>query len=771
VEFFDGLLRFQADGAMPLGLVSEGRFLLQGVERLPADEGGPATAPGAAQWVEGPGSPAGFRTVASSFWTPGTSPLRAPRTPPRESRAPGDEPFAHLEVGTDGEPRGPHPEGVGVLPGLHRWDGDPVSGPVERMPRRQVIPDQVISDNSDFSVKPMKRALVLGLFDWEFTPQETSLVSRRIDNGREFKCQGCVDVRSNDFPRDGMRCRPEPDGQCLPIQTTSWRDFLGWEAFDLIHVGTHGSQHCRQDGTCLTMLATGRVGARGEFFEGAVRDADLRPLARYNLIRSHAGITRPGVEYLMTGPSSICKEPPAPLDRQIQRRVGGDDPHDHWVTDRSSKAYDLLCRNMLWEMVTDDFFRAAYPSGLRDKLIVLNACETFRSPHLVRHLAAGGSTTIFGWKVPIDANVGLRVMEHFYARLFPGFAAGGDAAADRGGGARAVVAWADAVRTHYRPLPPDSTDLARALRIPAPDSSEYVDKRPKELVYLLDPEAGREMPDGARLELVGTAGDGRSDSIRVTVEVHGLADEERLDEFRVGFRLDGSPLPTTYPLNQRLGEETWGFLGTVPLGRDARPGERVDLDVRAEIPGGGITRWLYEDLLLLGGCSFVGRIAEIRIPSPRERFLAAMGEYSGHAVSWDGSALTFRIRNREEGPRFGTPEVMELQMELRLARPPGSPEDGPLGPGRHPVGMGNLILTRDNPFHDPARTWRSTPVLDVNLLAGLQRPRDPGHVELYAGSRERLAGSMRVPLEIAGAQFLFEGEFDAGNLRTCGEGG
>jgi hypothetical protein len=710
-ESFDGILRFQAHGAPPLGLISP--------ERLRLPEGGPVV-PGDQQGSASP--PAGRRLV----------PGRAPQ--PR-SFAPAS--FHDLEDGGDGDAWGTQ-RGANVgFAAFDPWDDRAASGGGVRRPARQVVPDQVISDNSDFSVKPMKRALVLGLFDWEFSPRETSEVSGRIRIGREFKCEGCVDVRYNDFPRDGMRCTPEPDGQCLPIQQTSWRDFLGWEDFDLIHVGSHGVQKCRPNGTCVTALATGRVLSAAEGFD---------------LVRSYTGLRRPGVEYFRIGPSSICRAAPEAGSREDQRRAGGSDPYDHWVTDPDSKAYELLCRGMLWEMVTDDFFYAVYPSGLRDKLIVLNACESFKSPHLVRHLAAGGSTTIFGWKVPIDGAVGFRVMEHFYARLFPGTFAGGDEAADRGGGARAVVAWADAVRRHYRPLPPDTTGQPRSLlRMAAPDSSSYVDKRPMELVYLLDPENGEEMRDEARLELVGVPGDGEPDSLRVNVEVHGLAEEQRLDEFRVGFRLDGQPLGTTHALNRFLDEETQAFEGTIPLGRDTRPGERVDLDVRVEIPGGGISRWLYEDLLLLGACSFTGRMTEIRIPAPRQWHVPALGEYYGHAITHGDGSLTLQIENWPETPRkVGSPEVDSFRFET-------SQPAAPLGTlGRVPATGGSVLIFRDdlllNRFH-----------------TGIMRTGETGEFDLRVFREDRVAGALRIPLEAGDVQLLFEAEFDAGHFLRCGE--
>jgi len=725
-ESMNGTLRFQARGAMPLGLVAGERVEAPRIEVLPGTDDDAVPPPGALQRLGSARGGGGSAREVSGWTTPSTDPATDP--------------------------------GWG-------WGGPSAEDedwtPAEPLPVPQARDDHVISDNSDFTRKPHKRALVLGLFDWEFGPLETSDVSARIGVGREFQCDGCIDVRVTDFQRfapTSPSCVAEADGHCLPVQQTSWRDFLGWDDFDLIHVGTHGWQECRRDGSCYTVMATGRIGNRRQDIDGVTPEtgAALQRLHRYDLIRSGVNVVPVGVEYHLVGSPTVCGGAEgAEATRREQRQGGVGDPFDYRVTDRATAAWDLLCQDgMLLETVTDRFFYIHYPEGLPDKLIVFSACEVFKDPGLAKHLAGRERSTIFGWTVPVDNTVGREVMKHFYERLFPGFMAGGDAAAARGGGARAVVAWAEAVETHYRAIGPgpEVNFLARSpTRIPAPDSSDFVDKRPKELPYLVERETNAEVQDGTRLRLLGVPGDGRPDSLALLVEVHGLAEEPDLDRFEVGFRVDGELLPDTHPLTRPLGDEAWVFEGRVPLGRDARPGERVDLDVRVEIPGGGISRWLYEDLLLMGSCSFTGRITEVRIPAPREWHIPAVGEYFGHAITYGDGDLSLLIENWPDAPRKkGSPEVKSFRFET--SRPAA-----PLGTvGRVPATGGWAQIVRDN-------------LLITRFDTGTLRTGESGEFDLRVSTEDRVAGSLRIPLESGGVQLLFEADFDAGHFSDCGE--
>ncbi len=59
--------------------------------------------------------------------------------------------------------------------------------------------------------------------------------------------------------------------------------------------------------------------------------------------------------------------------------------------------------------------------------------------------------------------------------------------------------------------------------------------------------------------------------------------------------------------------------------------------------------------------------------------------------------------------------------------------------------------------------------MNARFDSGTIRPRDPGEFNLHVFTEDRMAASLRIPLELAGTQLLFEAEFDAGHFSTCGE--
>jgi hypothetical protein len=438
--------------------------------------------------------------------------------------------------------------------------------------------------------------------------------------------------------------------------------------------------------------------------------------------------------------------------------------HDSPIDNPNSVAHDFLCDEPWAEWVTPTFFRQVYPNGLRDKVIVLNACAIFLDTRFVRHLASGGGTSVVGWKASPPSNLAERVATSFYAKILKAteesvFETG------RAGGNRVLVAWEEsfdqliedwrAVLPSFKVGPTRSEAVAGNM---TPGQADAFDKRVVELVHLVNTEEDRDVEDGDRMTLRGVAGDGVPDSLAVTVDVTGLEAHDDIDRFNLRFHLDGRPVPGSFPLSVPLSVETYRFEGTIPLGQDVRPGERVDLDVAVEIPGGGISRWLYEDLLLMGGCSFAGRISEVRIRQPRERLLAVLGEYHGRAVYVGEGRLFLSIYNRGDAPGYGTPEVIELFMQQAGA----AAEVGTLGVV--PAQPGQLVLARPNPFHNPSRLAETGPrILEPSSFqVAMLDNRVAGSFDLTTFDATRMAGSFSLPLELAGNQFLFDAEFDAG---------
>ena len=590
--------------------------------------------------------------------------------------------------------------------------------------------DPVVGDNSDHGSRPFKRALALAPFNWELGTVETVQTVESLASTRDYGCEGCIEVRSTDFDPE---CDRFTDLDACRVEVaTSWRDFTGWGDFDLIHILTHGEHICTGR-LCLIALLTGNFLDPRSDGVGAVRG----PLRR----------TPPGVEYVAVSQPAACE--------RFQLTPG-------------EPAWNSLCDSVrFWEIVTDDFFRWHYPRGLDDKIVVFAACNVFSSPTFVPHLMQGGNSSAVGWMDPVPYLWALDVNLDFYSRL-----TGSPALDRRGGGERARDAWVWAAGEVW----PVGTGVRRVVddaveQWPRAAISLQEMKRGREMPFLMDRRTGREMAEGGLLELGPVTGDGRPGSIVLRVDVGGIGDDEDPADYPIRFKLDGEDLPGSYLPTLGLEEALHRFEGVVPLDREVRPGQRVELDVRVEAPGGGFSRWLYPDLLLLGACSFAGTLTEVRIPQPRERYLAAVGAYEGRATFDESGRLVLTIENQGRPDRdHGTPEVTEFTLTVNPRQTPAGPASGQL-----PLASAQLQLSRPNPFHDPRRTNRSTETLFTSFdydprqddRAGPGGVRS-GVLDLESMGTGAMLGRIRIPLSRRDASLTFEGVFNAGRAALCG---
>lgn len=703
VEEGDGIVRFHVEGTPPLFLMEQ--RALPAV-RLREGSGRRGGQQGAGEEADGVAAPTGLA------WFADRSTGGAPVTFPLSLLGSSPLPPSRVEL----PPR--------LLP-----PRSAVS------PRPQPAPgDPVVGDNSDHTRKPFKRALILSLFDWEFHHAETNQTRTSLLWARSYGCEGCVELRTTTY-NGGCSLDTAP-GECYIDVQTSWRDFQGWDRYDIVHVGTHGGHVCT--GTrCLTHVLTGN---RFVWMNGDPMDA-YRRAAPGGLVRAFRPAFPPGVTYAAAGRPSACD--PLATDTRLWRSMCAD--------------------GMVHEIVTDDFFRWRYPRGLDDKILVFSACAVFNSSHFIPHLVRGGNSTAVGWMDVVDSQEATDASLEFYTRLV-----GSPREDYRTGGQRAGDAWAFAVGevwpagSWYRRAAGEVEEEWTRAAISLPDF-----KRGREMPFLVDPRTDREVEDGERLEVRGISGDGRPDSIVVRVDVGGIGDQEDPADYPIRFRVDGEDLPGSYLASQRLDQALHRFEGVVPLRGDTRPGQRVDLDVRVEAPGGGYSRWLYTDLLLLGACSFAGALTEVRVPEPRERYLAAVGPYEGRAIFEDGGRVVLTIENQgRPGRDHGTPEVTEFTLTVNPREAVTAPTPGPA-----PLASAALQLSRPNPFHNPARTNRSTETLFTSFDYDPRQDdrRGPaGVVEVEWLGTGYMVGRVRIDLSRRDAALRFEGVFNAGRASACG---
>jgi hypothetical protein len=448
-------------------------------------------------------------------------------------------------------------------------------------------------NESDFSTYPYKSALILSPFQWEFGSQELDDIKNALqgtdnDTGvKDYKCGDCITERVRENFTD----------------VTTWMDFTGWQNYQLIHLSTHGLQLCEIG--CQTFLMTGWQLAMSP-------EALLEHWEQQSLMT----VSRPhGVELMWMAPSSSCERPPVPLAFEpAENEVANQIP-------ASSERYKLFCGDyltqtpMLSELVTDDFFLDQYKSGLPDKIIFLSACESMKDTSLAQHLATGGNTAVLGWTRPVDNDVAIKLANKFYDALLYTFAPEGSTGdgGKRTGAFRVKDAYEKAKGEDAGGiLTMAGSGLVRGpggLIRDAVSGGDLIKgglqiKRAREVIAFLDPDEGREVKNGARLDLEGVPGDGENDKLDVVIEVVGIGDDQNMSDFPLHMRFDDTDVAGTYELNESEGDGTAQFRGLVELGFDAEPDKRYNVNVWTDMPGGGISRWLYEDIVLGKGCEF-----------------------------------------------------------------------------------------------------------------------------------------------------------------------
>lgn len=477
--------------------------------------------------------------------------------------------------------------------------------------------------------KPHKRALILSPWEWEFA-ERSSLSSILAGSGefrpQDYSCQDCLLEVQNDFPRDTL-------GHRIPRRRLGFgvgiEHFKGWESYDVIHISTHGLMLCPTPTgasysapRCVTALYTGRW--LGPEFEGnADRPAQLRAHTWEDRREDPANPTvgfsmegqDPGVEYILGQPSDHCPVEPAGRASRV------------WTVDHGSPASrQLFCgAQRVWDQVlTDDFFLAQYPAGLPDRIIFLNACETMLDSDrsLARHLAGGSdASAVLGWTISVGTSAARRVADTFYTYLF----------GDPGGGApRGGLRVEAAIDSTLAQLPGQTSGLVAepsGIGNPADGpvcgsglvrsggtSSRWCGmgsdrKRGREIVQLWDAEGREPLRDSAALPFAGTPGDGAPDTLDLSFTVDGISGDLSPGDFTLRLNVDGQAAEGDYTLEEDEGGGRWRVRATVPLGRDLDRDERVDLEPWVEIPdGGGISRWVYEDLRIGSEYRYFGRV-------------------------------------------------------------------------------------------------------------------------------------------------------------------
>lgn len=429
-------------------------------------------------------------------------------------------------------------------------------------------------------------------------------------------------------------------------------DFLNWDKYNFVYVATHGLADCPagksvSSGRCHTSISVREFFTDPEEGLRQGRDAN-RTLSAYwqlpgveveykTVATDHPGLSPSEARSCLKQKSAAAMAPggkkPCAFKEQIPIEVS----------------------------VTADFFRNRYPKGLSNIVIFLAVCEALKVGDLEAHLTRtpNHDIAVFGFTKSVSdyagAEIGKKAVELFLKPSLSNPAVKKELEKfakrpDIGG-----PSFKGVVRGEK---PAGSAELADRSSNPT---------HARDVVELVDPTTGEELEDGSRLTVVGVPNDRKPDRIKVGMRVRGIYDARDVDLINVYVKLDDREIKKPYKLSRRVEEYVFAVADEeIDLGFDVVDKEAVDLEIRAELAGGGESRWLYEDVRLGG-------------PYWRLSFTGGeeSGRYSGNAVEfrlaedrWDGNSLSMRSQKSAD------PDVTIVAM---------MPPDFSLAPGTYPL--------------------------------------------------------------------------------------
>lgn len=208
--------------------------------------------------------------------------------------------------------------------------------------------------------------------------------------------------------------------------------------------------------------------------------------------------------------------------------------------------------------ITRDFFKAAYPQGLTNKLIYVDGVDSAQLG-LDTAMRADGSVFV-GWTGFVNSDETASWSTQIFGHLQRGFAF-----------ARALVLASESL--------PASSDAALA-----PSGGDI---RIRELITAYDAGSGDVLIDGGGISLLTAAGDGQPDKVKLAAVLDGI-DAEHLNDFVLTVELDGVALAQwSAASGQSVSDTRWRVEGELALGIDTQAGQSLPLRLRLALPEGG----------------------------------------------------------------------------------------------------------------------------------------------------------------------------------------
>lgn len=463
-----------------------------------------------------------------------------------------------------------------------------------------------------------KRALFLAPVAWHIKPGLGDEIGRleklrdyRKDNGAEIvyranRRKGDVNFgTAPDAERKALDDYGNDRGTVVTLE-----HFKQWDEFNFVMLETHGKERCPAeasdtdtgsggdtDAACYTVLNAGQAFVSAE--EAAESYADEPGIElTYTFSELDQSLSRKQRKACVDHLSG--KTPGIPI-REASGVWDGDTIPVYLLEPSQKTCFRRETLDSVTASVTTAFFDAvpAYRDGLDDVVVFLGACESLKAslradpPADLLELFTGGSDSenvaVFGYDAISNSGWSARIA----ARLIELMA---DSALDNREVARKL-------RREFSTSPLSGVVMADDV---APTDLEAATLRDRstnpthgrDVVELVDPLTGEELEDGAGVIALGAPGDGEPDRIRVGMQVRGIDGETDVGAIDVYLRVDGRESEphelarTIAPHVMRVGQEE------ADLGFDLGEKETVDLEIRAELEGGGESRWSYDSLKL-----------------------------------------------------------------------------------------------------------------------------------------------------------------------------
>ena len=433
--------------------------------------------------------------------------------------------------------------------------------------------------------EPYKKALLLSPFYWDFDGDETDVVKHTLEKShRNYNCENCeVVVKKNTISEDSID-KTDEAYQALKTLYINYEisldDFKSWDDYDLIHLSTHGIQICDPP-ACAGMLMTG-VYIEVDDYQSALEVFD----------------TERGVAWAQMGVAGceIIKKTINDTNASAQKR---EEASQSWKN-KGCGAFP----NRYWQLVTPDFFEFNYQNAskpLNEKLIFLSACESMKDLTLAKALA-GENTTVYGWTEAVNVGGGGTAAIKFYDFYIRD-------------GLRAEVAFDkvkdrlindedNPVLARYKPkgitiepiLPPELLQEGEE------------NTRGREIITLMQPIFRVELEERDAIPTIGAAGDGENDKLLFLIQIDGIDEDLNPDEFVIHLAIDGEELEKTFTPQEKISDYSYWILDEVPLPFDAADREFIELEAWVELPTGGESRHVLEEVEL-ANCGWTGNMS------------------------------------------------------------------------------------------------------------------------------------------------------------------